>query len=175
MNDNPYYTHRKYLVNILNSFNYDQQITCFEFGIGYGSSEIFHEYCQKFPNLKVYGFETDNVWFLEISEKFNRTNYSFTHLDNWNNFNYESLSESHLTFIDQAPWEARLETLENMSKKSKNILIHDYDYFNKGKIDNIFDVSEKSFLGRYVDAFDIQPYHEILPPTVVLSRKSDDH
>lgn len=168
---NPYYTHRPHLINLLNSFDYTQSVVCFEFGVGYGSSEIFHEYCEKHQNLSVYAFETDRSWFDEISSKFNRPNYIFQHLSKWSDMNYTTAETLDLSFIDQSPWEARIESLNQVKNISKNILIHDYDYFNKGLIDDIYDVSDKSFLGEIVSSFDISAFYDILPPTAIMIKK----
>ena len=166
---NPYYSHRPHLIKLLDSLDYTKSVTCIEFGVGYGSSEIFNEYCLKYPNLTTYAYETDRVWYDEIALKFQNKNYIFQHLDNWDILDYDALPSVDVSFIDQSPWEARIKSLDNMAFKSQHILIHDYDYFNKGIVDDIFDVSEKSFLGKYINHFNIHAYYKELPPTVILS------
>ena len=41
---NQFYTHQQFLREILNSFNYEKNVTCLEFGSGDGSSSVFNEF-----------------------------------------------------------------------------------------------------------------------------------
>lgn len=169
----PYYTHRKYLINSLNSLSKKDQINILEFGVGEGSSLIFHEFASKNKNFNITAFETDNLWLNETKNKYELDNYKFNYINNWDdllvqeNFN----SEYDLIFIDQSPWEARIKTIDLLIKKSKITILHDYDFYNKGVIEDIFDVGKNSFFGKYLsENISSQGFNEELPPTLVFSK-----
>jgi len=51
---------------------------------------------------------------------------------------------------------------------------NDYDYFNKGIIEDIFSVDKGSFLyEKFSNDFILEGKHEILPPTLILKNKNN--
>jgi hypothetical protein len=169
----PYYTHRPHLINSLNSLDKKKEINILEFGVGDGSSLIFNEFASKNKNFNIKAFETDKSWLDETKSKYELENYKFNYINNWdellteNSFN----KEYDLIFIDQSPWESRIKTLDLLINKSNISILHDYDYYNKGLIEDIFDVSEKSFFGKYLSKnISAQGFNEELPPTLVFTK-----
>lgn len=169
----PYYTHRKYLKKELSLLDSKNKLKILEFGVGEGSSSIFNEFALNNKNIKIEAFETDKAWLDETKEKYELDNYKFTHIDNWNDFLIEkNFQENYdLIFVDQSPWEARVKTLDILINKSSVTILHDYDYFNKGFIEDIFNVGEKSFFGKYLSKeINTKPFCEELPPTLIFTK-----
>lgn len=174
----PYYTHRKYLIDNLTSLsllnkNKNKKINILEFGVGEGSSLIFNDFASKNKNFNIKAFETEKSWFEETKIKYELDNYEFTHIDNWD----EILTENYfnkkydLIFIDQSPWESRIKTLDLLINKSNISILHDYDYYNKGLIEDIFDVGENSFFAKYLSKnISAQGFNEELPPTLIFTK-----
>lgn len=174
---NPYYTHRKHLKKELNSLNKKNKIKILEFGVGDGSSLIFNEFAKNNKNVKIEAFETDKDWLKKTKEKYELSNYKFFYVENWSDFLTEhKFTESYdLVFIDQSPWEARIKTLDILINKSSITILHDYDYFNKGFIDEIFDAGKKSFFGRYIsENIKTKPFFKELPPTLVFLNSQNE-
>ncbi len=171
--NHPYYTHRKYLIDSLNSLSKKDEINILEFGVGEGSSLVFNEFALKNKNFNITAFETDHSWLNETKNKYELDNYKFNYVNNWDellipeNFN----SEYDLVFVDQAPWEARIKTIDLLIEKSKIIILHDYDFYNKGVIEDIFDVGKDSFFGKYLsENISSQGFNEELPPTLIFTK-----
>jgi hypothetical protein len=176
---NPYYTHRPYLIDCLNKLenkNKKQKVKILELGVGDGSSEIFNSFAQKNKNFSIKGFDNDKGWVDSMKSKFELKNYKFESIDSWQSF-LDSCDKSYydLVFIDQAPWEARISSLDFFINKSDTIILHDYDYYNKGVIENIFDVSENSFFGKYLlENFSLKGFNEQLPPTLIFTKNQNE-
>ena len=164
-----YYTHRKYLKAILQSFDYSKEIKVLEFGVGDGSSLIFNEFCKAHKNLKVFAYESNLNWYEITKEKYQLSNYEFTHLDD---LNCLSVSEDicyDLIFIDQSPWESRIKTIDSYINNCKYMILHDYDYYNKGVCDNIYSVDDDSYFSKYLNNNRIiKGKYESLPPTMII-------
>ncbi|NBW13088.1 MAG: hypothetical protein EBR82_34215 [Caulobacteraceae bacterium] len=92
-----------------------------------------YDFCKNNPYSKVYAFESDQIWLDKIKPKYSLDNYIIEYIDDWNNINkYINYKKIDLAFIDQAPWEARVATI-NLLKNNTNIfVVHDYDYYNIG-------------------------------------------
>lgn len=173
---NPYYTHRKHLINCLTtltSSSKKKKINILEFGIGEGSSSILNEFAFKNKNFNIQAFETEKSWFDDTSSKYKLDNYKFTYIDNWDEIlKEENFNEQYdLIFIDQSPWESRIKTLDLLINKSNIAILHDYDYYNKGLIENIFDVGEDSFFGKYLSKNILsEGFNDELPPTLIFTK-----
>lgn len=171
---NPYYTHRPYLTKYLNQLtNKKNKINILEFGVGDGSSAIFHDFALKNKNFNITAFETDNSWLNETKNKYELNNYKFNYINNWDEFLIEENfnDQYDLIFVDQSPWEARIKTIDLLIEKSNIIMLHDYDYYNKGVIENIFDVGQNSFFGKYLSKNILsQGFNDELPPTLVFTK-----
>lgn len=170
---NPYYTHRPYLTECLNKLeNKKEKVKILELGIGDGSSEILNSFAKKNENFLINGIDTDISWVNSMKSKFELKNYKFETVDSWESFlNLCDDTYYDLVFVDQAPWEARISSIDFFINKSDTIILHDYDYYNKGIIENIFDVSANSFFGKYLlNNFSLTGFSEMLPPTLVLTK-----
>jgi hypothetical protein len=178
---NQYYTHQKFLRELLESFDYSKNIKCLEFGSGDGSSSLFSEYTKKNKNLTVECYEHDTEWLKQMESKYGSENYSFFSVD-WNNINYEELQkgEYDLIFVDQGDWDARIKTIDSLVNNSKNIILHDYCYYNGFRGYEISeDQKEKSltlkegsfFHTRYGDKFNLIGEVELFPPTLIMTVK----
>jgi hypothetical protein len=170
-----YYTHRDYLRKELENLNYNEKITCLEFGTGDGSAVLFKEYSDKYPNMVVVAYESDKEWLDNTRVKYSNKNYTFKDVESWDGLLVdENFKDTYdLVFVDQAPFEARIQTIDFIKNKSKIIVLHDYDFYNKGVCSDIFSVSNGSFFyEKYSQDFDLIPYYELLPPTLVMKNKN---
>jgi hypothetical protein len=169
-----YYTHREYLKQELNKLDYEKKLICLEFGTGDGSGLIFKEYTDKYPNLTVISYETDYEWLEKCKNKYQNENYIFNYISSWDDLLIsDNLNNTYdLVFVDQSPWEARIQTIDFIKNKSKIVILHDYDFYNKGVCDDIFSVNEKSFFyTKYNDDFLFDCHYSMLPPTLIMKNK----
>lgn len=138
----PYHTHQPVLYEM--AMRTSKPII--EFGCGYGSTELLHEICKKEKRLLV-SLDDDWEWLSKFAEKYKSdsewhkfifvpgkpspTSDSPQHwVDFMNTFDQLlKLCNFDICFIDQHPWEARVETLKYMKDKAKFIIVHDCDYF----------------------------------------------
>jgi hypothetical protein len=170
---NPYYTHQKYLTKELERLDYSNPVIALEFGVGDGSSSVFKSFAKRFPNLWVEAYETELVWVRDMATKYTVDNYRFHHVDTWDGFLDTHLFDKvyDLVFVDQSPWEARIKTIDTLKNKTKVFVLHDYDYYNKGVINDLYCVASGSFFGdRYGDDFILQGNNEY-PGTLIMRNK----
>jgi hypothetical protein len=172
--DNPYYTHREYLENELEKLIKQDSIRCIEFGTGDGSAEIFEKFAKEYQKIEITSFESDASWLKTVKEKYERDNYSFHQVENWSKFldSYQPDGIYDLIFVDQSPWEARIDTINKMLDYSKVIILHDYDYYNKNSKNPYVNDDDSFFKQNYGDKCEIVSYYDILPPTLVMYNKS---
>lgn len=170
---NPFYTHRPYLIEELEKLKDKPNVKIIEFGVGEGSSLIFNEYAKKYSNLQIEAYETDKEWMDSMEIKYKLENYNFHFINDWNSLlvpeNFQDQYD--LVFIDQAPWEARIASLNLIKEKSQVIILHDYDYYNHTITNHIYDVGENTFFEKYNDTFNLINHHQTLPPTLVFNKK----
>lgn len=173
---NPFYTHQKYLTEELNRLDYSKPVIVLEFGTGDGSASILQSFAHRYPNLRIESFETDLSWLQSTYSKYCTDNYHFNHVDSWESYLKESMFEEvyDLVFVDQSPWEARIQTINTLKDKTKVFIVHDYDYYNKGVMDDLYCVSEGSFFGdKYSKEFILQGNNEY--PGTLIMRKKPEH
>lgn len=170
---NAYYTHREFLIRELDKLDYTKEVNILEFGTGDGSAEILFEYAKKYPNLKIKAFDNDKDWLSSMMNKYSLPNYVFEFVNDWDDMlnSYNFLEKYDLLFIDQAPWEARISTLNKLGEFSSVVIIHDYDYYNKGITPQIYNVGVGSFFEKYNNKFTLEGNHNKLPPTLILTNK----
>ena len=185
----PYYTHRKYLKQILDSFDYTRPVHCLELGTGDGSALIFNQYIKNNKNLFVTAYEDNHKWLEKTQNKYEIPNYSFNKIENWSTFNYDLVKDKvyDLIFVDHMvsdkKWQERINSVENLKNHGKYIIVHDYDYYNKkiaghgyGKNSNIYSVQKNSFwYDRYAGDFELTGHKEKLPPTLIMKNKKLNH
>ncbi len=127
-----------------------------EFGCGYNSTDLLHEVCKKNRRLLI-SVDDNQEWLEKFSQKYLGDGYekdnsgwhkfffvpgvSMEDRENCNHWitfldNTPLLNDIHfdLCFVDQSPWQARLETIKRFRSKSKYIILHDCDYFPENNI-----------------------------------------
>lgn len=185
-----YYTHRPYLRQVLDSFDYNKEVLCLELGTGHGSALVFNEYLKKHKNLKVIAYEDNQEWLKMTKEKYQTKNYVFNYIDSWSTFDYSELKRQKfdLIFVDHMvynnKWQERKNSVDELKQTTDIIIVHDYDYFNKKMAEqgynltnrmeqepNIYSVSENTFwFDNYGSEFNLLGYKSELPPTLVMKK-----
>ena len=170
MKKNPYYTHAKYLKSELELLDYSKPVRCLEFGAGHGSSPIFKRFAEENANLVVDSYEGDPTWFNKVSREYSLQNYRFHYVPSWDDlFSSYPRLEYNLVFVDQTPWEARIQTIDWLRESVKIFILHDYCYYNKGVIDDINSVGPGSFFyDKYAGDFVLDAKTDLYPPTLIL-------
>jgi hypothetical protein len=174
---NPYSTHSQVLKKELEEISNSKGVSrILEFGCGDGSSSIFSSFAdsqnQAGKRVIISSFESDKEWLDKTKKKYELENYNFNFVD-WTSLDFESTFSSQLydlVFIDQSPWEARIKTLEYFSEKgtAKTIILHDYDYYNKGVCGDILSIRDDSFFKKWRNDYLLFSYSSELPPTLVM-------
>lgn len=181
MVNNPYYTHQKYLTNELNKLDYAKPMLALEFGTGNSSATIFYNFTKCYHNLQVNSYESDYVWYQNIAKKYYRSNYNFHYVGLWDELIISEQSKENnilhyqydLVFIDTDPFPSRIKLINFIKDNAKIIILHDYDFYNKGVIENIFSVSKGSFFEKeFGDDFIMEGNYEVLPPTLIFKNKN---
>jgi hypothetical protein len=171
-----YYTHREYLKSELDRLPQDKSCVILELGIGEGSSYLINQHCIKNKNHKAMAFETDESWHNQIRSKYELENYIFTKIEDWLNFNviFSNPTYYDLVFVDQSPWEARIDSINFLKQFTKTFILHDYDYFNKSEsCNNIYINDETSWLNKaYSSDFFLEDNYTILPPTLIMRSRT---
>jgi len=171
---NAYYTHRKYLIGELNKLDYSKPITVLEFGTGDGSASIFQYFANMYPNLMVESYETDFIWLQKMFAKYPAHNYHFHLTESWDIlFKEEPFNKIYdLAFVDAGPdFDARIKIIDFIKDSLKVIVLHDYDFYNKGIMEDHYFTGKGSFFGdRYSDEFILQGNNEY-PGTLVMRNK----
>lgn len=145
---NPYATHQPVLYTMATKTTGP----IIEFGCGVGSTALLHEICKKDHRLLV-SVEDDLAWLDKYRQKYLHDGYetdnsgwhkfyyiprpknsaSYEKAEHWIQFleNFELLqtTQFELCFVDQAPWQARTETVLRLKEKVKYIILHDCDFF----------------------------------------------
>ena len=136
---NPYHTHQKYLIEELDRLDYSKPVIVLEFGTGDGSASILQSFARRYPNLRIDSYENDLNWFCKTSGKYPADNYHFHQVESWDSFFDKAVfNESYdLVFVDSSPWDVRIQAIEAVKDRAIVIILHDYDWFNKGVIEDI--------------------------------------
>lgn len=164
---NDYYTHlplMKHLFQVAKVIKTGGSVL--ELGCGDGSSR-FLKHVRDELDLSVTAFETDESWFNSMKEKYGDDKYTFIHINNWDEFTCDNLEEDHyeLVFIDQSPWEARIDTAIKLKDKANYIVIHDYDYYIR-ELPELHQIILDNFKH-------VKYYEDIHPETILLSNVKD--
>lgn len=174
---NPYYTHREYLINELNSLDITKDITILELGTGDGSGEIFHDWCSRFPNIRVIGFEFDNTWLQTVKEKYTLPNYEFHNITDWSTIKTVvqsmGIDNIDLIFVDQETFESRIVSIDVLRGFTDTFILHDYDWYNRiANKNHGNEVVEGTWLyDKFAEDYDIITHFELMPPTLILHAK----
>jgi hypothetical protein len=169
-----YYTHRPYIISELNKLidsKKSSTISILELGVGDGSSEVFNEFSQKHKNISIIGLETDYLWYNNMKAKYELPNYQIRYLESWQEPSYLDILNNNydLIFVDQNPWEARIDAINKLYGNFQALILHDYDFYNPKE--SRFDIGKNSFFGKYLEKYHISEFHSQLPPTLVMSLK----
>lgn len=121
---NRYFTHRDYLIKVLESFDYNKSISILEMGTGDGSSQILSTYAMKYPNISIIGLESKKSWLVAMTNKYSMPNYQFS-LTNWLDLTHYK-KKYDLIFIDQMPWTARVKSFRYFKNCFKYCVMHDF-------------------------------------------------
>jgi hypothetical protein len=168
---NAYYTHQEYLTAELNKLDYTKPVKVLEFGTGDGSSSIFQSFANRYFNLMIISYESDYGWFINMSKKYPANNYHFHQITSWDELN-GFVGNFDLAFVDAGPdFAARIKIIDSIKNYVKVIILHDYDFYNKGVIEDIFSVKKGSFFEKYLNEFTLKGHHEILPPTLIMTKR----
>ena len=173
---NPYYTHQKYLTEELNKLDYSKPVIVLEFGTGDGSASILQSFARKYPNLRIESYEDNYNWYQNMKLKYYHPNYNFNYTESWDGlflkgdilcFDYD------LVFVDAGPdFAARIKIINYIKAKAKVIVLHDYDFYNKGIMEDHYFTGAGSFFGeRYSNEFILQGNSEY-PGTLVMRNKA---
>jgi len=176
---NTFATHEQYTREELSKLKSDAKVL--ELGIGEGSSPLMYEFCKNNPDAVVQAFETDATWFNMMYQKFgDLPNYIFNQIETWDDLVNHTTEKSYdFTFVDQAPWMARIESIDLLKDKCDLFILHDYDYFNgesqewvTAPANNHYVNDSTSWLGqKYLSEFTLEDNYELTPPTLVLRKK----
>jgi hypothetical protein len=108
-----------------------------EFGAGYYSTPILYDVVHR-KKGRLMTFESDAKF---VGKFFDDCDMHFTIMDvNWDTFwnspMFDAIAEMHwdLIFVDQAPWEARHDTIKRLKHNADFFVLHDCGYFFKNDI-----------------------------------------
>lgn len=141
-----------------------------EFGCGYGSTPLLHEFCAR-QGRPVVTFESNAEWLEKIRTEFESDFHWFVPVKDWAALVQHPVVRQTawgLVFVDQAPFEARLWTLQALSGLPAYFVIHDCDYFPEH---DLFGTAHRSIAGphdtgsrTYEDVFSSWKEFFPLPP-----------
>jgi len=169
---NPYYTHQKRLTEELNRLDYTNPVFVLEFGTGDGSASVLQSFAQQYSNLRIESYDSDLVWATSMSEKYPADNYYFHHVDSWHKIKRKFNGIYDLVFVDAGPlFESRIMIIDIIKANAKVIVLHDYDFYNKGIMEDHYSVEAGSFFGdNYSDDFILEKDTEY-PGTLIMRNK----
>lgn len=178
-----------------------------EFGCGYNSTEMLHEIC-KATNRTLISIDDDSDWLKRFMDMYKGDGYEEDN-SGWHKFYYVpgKLNVVHdpialhwvqflndffllqtmdfeLAFIDQSPWQARIETINRIKDKVKFIILHDCDCLapvlgechrpidGKNQVAGIFDFS-KTF-SYFKVFFPLHPWPALSGPPTLLGSNFEE-
>ncbi|MCH9613371.1 MAG: hypothetical protein SP1CHLAM54_03700 [Chlamydiia bacterium] len=122
-----------------------------EFGSGHGSTDLLHAICKE-QQRELITIDDNQQWLSTFSQKYLGDGYEEDN-SGWHKFlfvpgknphdnecaaHWVTFLDSHpllqnthfaVCFVDQSPWQARLETIKRFRSKTKYIILHDCDYY----------------------------------------------
>ena len=168
--ESKFYTHRPFLKEQLDKLK--DNTVVLELGVGDGSSLLMKEYCESNGKHKVLAFETNRDWYNKMKGKYSVDNYIFNLLGDWGEISEYLLYDSYdLVFVDQAPWEARIDCINLLKDKTSTFIVHDYDYYNELNGMGKYNCDNDSWWGQtYSSEFTLTGHCKKLPPTLVMEK-----
>src|SRR5574343_182158 len=163
----PYSTHQPVLYSAVKAVSNSIVV---EFGIGNGSTALLHDVCGENKN-SLFSYDNSEDWvnkFKSFENEYHKLKYGA----DWNKTIEEVglFGEIGLLFVDQAPWEARHQSIIELGNKANIIILHDADYFVKHFV---------AYYNCYFTFFKFYeppkpgPYPESEPPTVIGTNKPE--
>jgi hypothetical protein len=131
--ENVYATHQPFLEAYVRATKGD----VLEFGTGEGSTGLLRTLL-KGSGRQLISIEDNKEWLDKMMAEYPPTEtHTYIYLEpkengaHWKDFlsTFSHPNQISVTFIDQAPWEARIWTYEALSHQSEYCIIHDVDYF----------------------------------------------
>jgi hypothetical protein len=100
-----------------------------EFGCGHGSTPLLHEIAGT-RGLQLVSLEDDPDWMSVFRSKLETTWHTFRLVEDWEEELRRPEWEEHwgLIFLDNEPWEARVEAALRLRDRADYVIIHDSDY-----------------------------------------------
>lgn len=158
-----------------------------EFGCGHGSTPLLHQLSLESGRLVV-SIESDKAWIDQFRQKYECNHHTFILTDCWSDtLRDERVTEVDwgLVFVDQNPWEARLETLLRFKDTAPYVILHDCDYFpTKGLFGEVIEpIKNPRNTGKrtygplfryYKEFFPLEPWPHFSPtgpPTLLASNR----
>lgn len=152
-----------------------------EFGCGYGSTPLLHNYCE-IRKRELLSLDTDKDWIEQFADYASQW-HTLAHVKGWE----QVLSDDRIVgrrwavaLVDQAPWEARHLTLMAIRYTARFIVLHDCDYYPEHELFGVQIAPLGGTANRgertYDDMFkywkehfplDPWPYERTGPPTLI--------
>ena len=167
-NQDPYATHQPILYTVASAIALGGNVI--EFGTGKFSTHMLHELAVG-GKFNIFSYDNNDGWI----QKFKRLECEFhriTPIDTWDATIQQILNDDvhyDLIFIDQAPWEARLESIKLLNNKCKYMIVHDCDYFQVHH-DNNFNY-DKYFKFYHIYKIAENIMLNLSPPTLLASNE----
>jgi hypothetical protein len=100
-----------------------------EFGCGEGSTQLLHEIARA-RGLRLVSLDTDPGWLRRYSTRMASPTHEFRLVDDWQEELASAIWDQPwgLALVDQAPWEARADTVRRLRDKAEYVVVHDCDY-----------------------------------------------
>ena len=181
----------------------EEKLFLIEIGTGGKSSEIMRRVTEEKENVELTSFENDSKWIETYRTKFGPHKRheicQIGEIDDWERQITKKLKSIPtnsiiISFIDSAPWESRVVSLNLLKDVSQIVLIHDVDYFPHNKIFGIekeaikFKAKNRFNYGKldsnnlgvrtydeefrhWVEVFPITPGYYTGPPTLIGSNR----
>jgi hypothetical protein len=135
-----------------------------EFGCGYYSTLVLHEYCRT-AKRRLVSAETDLDWLLRFSDMIEDW-HEFYHVHDWDDFHSDVVSKNTwgTVFIDHKPGERRATDLRLVRDLAEFVVVHDTETdFNTGA-DYKYEPAFKLYKYR-VDYRRVRPYTTVVSQT----------
>jgi len=159
---NAYETHQPLLETIAQKGNGKM----LEFGAGQGSTPMLHDIATAKKGM-LETFEGEQDWYSRFAYLQNEHHY-ISHTTFWGILLDDLVQRNEtydLIFVDQAPWEARADTIRRLKEQTGYILLHDCDYLDRNGLLNF----DKDFYS-YEVWYPVKPWpYKTGPPTLLAS------
>jgi hypothetical protein len=143
----PYGTHKAFLEYYTKNTTGD----ILEFGLGEVSTELLRRYIS--DDRKLVSIDNDEDWIKSMKDQYPpKKNHIYMYTDDWKEKIAEMANKQKwsIVFIDQSPWEARMDAMNAFKDIADYVIVHDVDYFPKN---NMFGTVIDEFTFDFSDVF----------------------